>query len=56
MFLKIFFHNNCRNLNLGLATKVRAYKGAAQKGSSRDTSHVPRNVKECEGINPHILK
>jgi hypothetical protein len=37
-------------------TKARAYKGAGQEESPRVTSHAPGSAKECEGMNPHILK
>jgi hypothetical protein len=47
---------NCRNPNLGLATKVRACKSAGQEGSPTVTFHAPENVKECEGMNPHTPK
>jgi len=43
---------HCCNPNLGLATKARAYKGTGQEGSPRVTSHAPKNVRECEGMNP----
>jgi hypothetical protein len=46
----------CRNLNIRLATKARACKGEDQEGSPRITSHVPRSVGECEGMNPHTPK
>jgi hypothetical protein len=46
----------CHNPNLGLTTKVRACKGASQKGSLRVTFHVLVNVRECEGMNPHTPK
>jgi hypothetical protein len=46
----------CRNPSLGLVTKVRACKGAGQEGSPGVTSHVPRSVGECEGMNPHTPK
>ncbi len=45
-----------RNPSLGLATKVRACKGAGQEGSPRITSHAPGNVGECEGMNTHTPK
>jgi hypothetical protein len=41
---------------LGLVTKARAYKGANQEGSPEVTSHAPRNVGECEEMNPHTPK
>ncbi len=47
---------DCRNLSLGFATKAKACKGAGQEGSQRITSHAPRNVRKCEGMNPHIPK
>ncbi len=47
---------NCRNLNLGLATKARACKGVVQKGSLRVTSHAPGSVGKCEGMNRHTPK
>ncbi len=36
----------CHNLNLGLAIKARACKGAGQEGSPRVTSHALGNVGE----------
>jgi hypothetical protein len=42
----------CHNLNLGLATKAKAYKNASHEGSPGVTFHA----KECEGMNPHIPK
>ncbi len=50
-----FLKDHCCNPNLGLATKVKAYKGAGQEGSMGVTSHVPGSAKECEG-NPHTSK
>ncbi len=47
---------NCRNLNLGLVTKVNACKSACQEGSPRVTSHVLKTVGKCEGMNPHTPK
>jgi hypothetical protein len=46
----------CHNPNLGFAIKARACKGVGQKGSSRVTSHAPRSVRECEGMNLHTPK
>jgi hypothetical protein len=48
--------DDCRDLSLRLVTKARACKGANQEGSPRVTSHAPRSVRECEGMNLHILK
>ncbi len=45
----------CHNLSLGLATNVKACKGAGQEGP-RITSHAPKSVGECEGMNPHTPK
>jgi len=44
------------NLNFGLVTKARAYKGASQEWNSGITFHVPKSVGECEGMNPHTPK
>jgi hypothetical protein len=46
----------CRNPNLGLATKTRVCKVVGQEGSPGITSNVPENGKECEGMNPHTPK
>jgi hypothetical protein len=48
----IYDYSKC----FGLATKARACKGAGQEGSPRVTSHAPRSVGECEGMNPHTPK
>jgi hypothetical protein len=53
---KLIILINCRNLNLGLATKIRACKGEGQKGSPRVTFHVLGSARECEGMNPHTPK
>jgi hypothetical protein len=45
-------HDNCHNLSLGLMTKAKAYKGASQEWSMGGTFHVPKNVGECERMNP----
>jgi len=49
-------YSNYRNLSLGLMTKAKIYKGASQEGTWKVTSHVPSNVGECVGMNPHTLK
>jgi hypothetical protein len=46
----------CHNLNFGIATKARICKGAGQEWSSGVTFHAPRNVGECEGMNPNTPK
>jgi hypothetical protein len=51
-----FYGGECHNHSLGLTTKARACKGAGQEGSPIVTSHAPRNVGECEGMNPHTPK
>jgi hypothetical protein len=51
-----FMYTLCHNPNLGFATKARACKGAGQEGSLGITSHAPRNVGKCEGMNPHTPK
>jgi len=47
---------NCHNLNLELATKARACKGAGQEGNPGITSHVLESVREYEKMNPHTFK
>ncbi len=47
---------NCRNPSFGLATKAKVCKVAGQKGSLEVTFHAPRNVRKCEGMNPHTPK
>jgi hypothetical protein len=46
----------CHNPSLRLTTKARACKGASQEGSPGVTSHVPKSVGECEGMNLHTPK
>jgi hypothetical protein len=46
----------CHNPSLGIATKVRPYKGASQEGSPGITSHAPRSVGKCEGMDPYTPK
>jgi hypothetical protein len=46
----------CCNLNLGLATKAKACKGAGQEGSPGVTFHAPWSVGECDGMNLHTPK
>jgi len=54
----------CRNLNLGLATKAKGLQGCEPRGSPgikargspEVTSHTPGNVRKCEGVNPHTSK
>ncbi len=51
-----WYIGNYHNLNLGLTTQAKVCKGASQEGSPRVTSHIPENVGECEGMNPHTPK
>ncbi len=37
-------------------TKVSACKGVGQEGNLGVTSHAPKSVQECEGINPYTPK
>ncbi len=46
----------CRNPNLRLATKTRAYKRVKQEGDLRDTSYTFGSVEECERMNLHTPK
>jgi hypothetical protein len=50
------FVGTYRNPSLGLATKAKGLQGYEPKGSTGVTPHAPRSAKECEGVNPHILK
>jgi len=51
-----FSGEECRNPNLGFTTKAKACKVAGQEGSPGVTSHAPRSVGKCEGMNPHTSK
>jgi len=46
----------CRNPNLGLVTKAKAYEGVGQEGSLGVTFHAPNSARECEGMNLHTPK
>jgi hypothetical protein len=46
----------CRNPSFEFTTKARAWKGASQELSMGVTFHVPRNLRKCEGMNPHTFK
>ncbi len=48
--------SNCHNPNFKFATKARACKGASQERSPGVTSHAPKSVGECEGMDPHTPK
>ncbi len=43
--LKLSDKPKCRNLNLGLTTKARSYKGAGQERDLKVTSHTPGSAK-----------
>jgi len=43
----------CRNPSLGLATKAKGLQGCGPRGILGVTSHTPRSVRKCEGVNPH---
>jgi len=47
---------NCRNPSLGLTTKAKWLQGCGPRGSLGVTSHAPRSVRKCEGVNPHTPK
>jgi len=42
----------CRNINLGLTTKIRVKK----EGDLGGTSYTPESAGECERMNPHTPK
>jgi hypothetical protein len=46
----------CCNPSFGFEAKTRACKGEGQDESPGVTSHVPKSVGECEGMNPHTPK
>jgi hypothetical protein len=48
------WHMFCHNLNLGLVTKAKVDKGVGQEWSLGVTSHAPRSVGKCEGMNPTL--
>jgi hypothetical protein len=45
-----------RNPNFELTTKAKGLQGCMPKESPGVTSHTPRNVGKCEGVNPHTPK
>jgi hypothetical protein len=46
----------CRNPSFGLATKAKGLQGCGPRESPRVTSHTPKSVGKCEGVNPHTPK
>jgi hypothetical protein len=48
--------DHCRNPSFGLATKVKGLQGCGPKGNPGVTSHTPRSVGKCEGVNLHTPK
>jgi len=53
---KNFGGTPCRNPNFGLTTKAKGLQGCKPRGSPGVTSHAPKSVRNCEGVNPHIPK
>jgi len=47
---------HCHTLGLVLMTKAKACRGVGQEWNLKVTFCVPRNVEECEGMNPHTPK
>jgi hypothetical protein len=46
----------CRNPSFGFATKAKGLQGCGPRGSPGITSHTPRSVGKCEGVNLHTPK
>jgi hypothetical protein len=51
----IEFHP-CHNPRFGLTTKAKGLQGCESRESPGVTSHAPRSVRKCEGVNPHTPK
>jgi hypothetical protein len=49
-------HFLCHNLNHGLATKTKVYKGAGQERNLGVAFHASGSVGKCEGMKPHTPK
>jgi len=47
---------SCRNLSLGFATRAKGCKVVGQEESPGVMSHVPGNVRKCQGIDLHLPK
>jgi hypothetical protein len=48
--------SKCCNPSFGLVTKAKGLQGCGPRESPRVTSHTPRSVGKCEGVNPHTPK
>jgi hypothetical protein len=48
-----WFHVECCNLSLGLATKAKGLQGCGLRRKPGVTQHTPGSVRRCEGMNPH---
>jgi hypothetical protein len=46
----------CRNPSFGLVTKAKGLQGCESRESPGVTSHTPKSVGKCEGVNPHTPK
>jgi len=46
----------CRNLSFGPTTKAKGLQECEPREILRVTSHIPRNVGKCEGVNLHPPK
>ncbi len=59
-FLKTLFFIGlgvkCYNPSFGLATKAKGLQRCGPRGSLGVTSHTPRSVGKCEGVNLHTPK
>jgi hypothetical protein len=58
-FNDVFFigvKSNCHNPNFGRTIKVKGLQGCRPRENPRVTSHTPRSVGKCEGMNPHTTK
>jgi len=56
LVLHLLFQFQCRNPNIGLATKAKGLQGYEPRGSPKVTSHIPGSVRKCEGVNPQTPK
>jgi len=54
--LKKLDESMCCNPSFGLATKAKGLQRCGPRGSLGNTSHTPKNVGKCEGVNPYTPK
>jgi hypothetical protein len=54
--IQTFLHLPCHNPSFGLMTKAKGLQGYEARGSPGITSHTPRSVRKCKGVNPHTPK